>query len=268
MLTFRVPFDELTSALCVCEDYDFVSWYEDETSYTQKIDHQGFPVASHFFVEVYVKDDSLLDKLGDFFVKRSPLPVANLNNLDIEKKVGEFWINPSFCVSKGIYVKAGTAFGSGEHQTTSLCLEAISDLNTSPEMILDLGCGSGILAIAASKKWPKAKIDASDCDSESVYVARQNAQRNKSAVSVYESFGFSNQSIKNQYDLIVANILAKPLIHLAKEMKVYAKETVILSGLLDQQKDLVLHAYRLQGFFIQKIYQKNEWVALVLKLKR
>ena len=132
-------------------------------------------------------------------------------------------------------IDAATAFGSGRHATTQACLQALDFLSESRQPIrrvLDLGCGSGILAFAAAHRYPKAVIDAADCDEESVRMACFNAKENHISCQVWQSNSF--QKIDQKYDLIFANILARPLIQMAPELIDHLAPNgyAILSGFL------------------------------------
>ena len=170
-----------------------------------------------------------------------------------------------------IQVDAGEAFGTGHHGSTKGCLLALSALRR-PEIrtrMLDLGCGAGILAIAAAKLW-KLKPVASDIDRTAVKVAIENSRTNKvhRSVKCLASNGFESIKLKQlgPFDLIVANILSRPLQRLAKPMRSNSKPgaTMILSGLLGQQSRQVLSAYRTQGFKLQSTYSLDGWTTLVL----
>lgn len=172
-----------------------------------------------------------------------------------------------------IQVDASLAFGTGEHATTQGCLEMIASLQrpAKSDHILDLGCGTAILAIAMAKLW-HCEVLAADIDADSVKLAQENCKDNivDDLVQVRLSDGFSDPILieKAPYSLIVANILAGPLCILAPEIKKYTTKNaeVILSGLLVDQQDKVLQAYYLQGFelFDKKIIK--EWATLHLKV--
>ncbi|MCP5369832.1 MAG: 50S ribosomal protein L11 methyltransferase [Rickettsiaceae bacterium] len=171
-----------------------------------------------------------------------------------------------------IYIEASRAFGTGDHATTSLCIKAIStlrDLNI--DKVFDIGTGSGILSFAAEKIWNSAKILACDIDETSVKIAHENKITNNSNVEFYQN---SEQDLSiptgwsERFDLIIANILAMPLIHLASTIRnlVYRGSYVILSGFLDYQIHDVAKAYQAQGFNIYKTLQEDKWVCLILFL--
>ena len=186
-----------------------------------------------------------------------------------------FFIYPSFYNENppadkiDIELNAAMAFGSGEHETTKGCLHGLSRLQEkcSFENILDLGCGSGILAIAASKLWPESNIIAADFDHFAVKTTQENALTNKTSnVQSIFSDGFAQIS-KKKFNLIIANILAGPLIELASQMFIHCSEQgfVVLSGLLNWQEKEVRKAYESIGFQLSDNFVVGEWVTLVFE---
>ncbi len=173
-----------------------------------------------------------------------------------------------------IQVYAATAFGS-EHQTTKMCLQAISELQqkiSTPEKILDMGTGSGILSIAAAKIWTlKPQIISADIDPESVDVTANNAITNnveKSITSIL-SDGYKNPIIKqNQpYNLIFANILANPLKAMCSDAYNYLAKNgcYLISGFIDNQEDDIIKHHQEVGFKLLKIYKMENWRAALLQ---
>jgi ribosomal protein L11 methyltransferase len=150
-----------------------------------------------------------------------------------------------------IELDAGIAFGSGEHATTRGCLLAIEACvrRRRPARALDLGCGSAILAIALARAGV-ARVVASDIDRDSVRVARENLRINgvERRVRAVVSDGFARLPQRRGYDLVVANILARPLVRLAPQLAraVAPHGTLLLSGLLAEQETEVRVAYRRQ----------------------
>ncbi len=172
-----------------------------------------------------------------------------------------------------IKIDAATAFGSGEHPTTEGCLRAIeylSEKGLNPEKILDMGCGSGILSIAAAKAFKKP-IYAVDIDEESARVTNENAINNDvdEYVTAVKGMGYRSGFARNNgpYDLILSNILAKPLISMAPSAFKYVKKGgyVVLSGLLQRQEAWVVKAYEKQGFKVEKVYHIGEWSAIICR---
>ena len=167
-----------------------------------------------------------------------------------------------------IEIDHGRAFGTGEHETTKLCLEAISNLSTSFYNILDLGSGSGILAIAASKIFQASKIVASDIDFVSTEVAENNAKKNNvQNISFLTSDGFNHNDLDIKFDLIIANILANPLISLCSDIADHLKQEgiVILSGFIEEDSSRIINSYQEYSFHLQKKYSDKNWVCLVLQ---
>lgn len=173
----------------------------------------------------------------------------------------------------GVRVYAATAFGS-EHQTTKSCLEAISDiksLSKNVKNILDVGTGSGVLAIAAAKLWKNSNIVAVDIDNESVIVAKQNAADNgvENQINVAYSDGYNSQIVKKfaPYDVIFANILARPLIAMAPQMAENLRSGgyAVISGFIDNQVDWVVNEHTKYGLKLVKIYELDNWRAALLE---
>lgn len=173
-----------------------------------------------------------------------------------------------------VQVYAATAFGS-EHQTTKMCLTAISELHkeiNAPQKILDMGTGSGILSIAAAKIWQKEpKIIAADIDEESVDVTANNAVTNNVETNITSllSDGYTNQQIKNEapYDLIFANILANPLKAMSKDAYYSLKDggCYLISGFIDNQEQDIIKHHQECGFKLLKIYRNENWRAALLQ---
>lgn len=172
-----------------------------------------------------------------------------------------------------ILIDAGEAFGTAHHQTTHGCLEALGRFAPleQPRRVLDLGCGSGVLAIAASRLLPQATVLASDIDPTSVDVARDNVRRNGALgrVRVVVSEGFAHPALHQgaAFDLIVANILARPLILLSGDIRhrLAPGGVAILSGLLVTQAAEVSAAYRARGFRMLQRTDRTGWSTLVLR---
>lgn len=195
-------------------------------------------------------------------------------------RVGRFWVHPSHATDPApdgtipLRIDAGLAFGTGTHATTRGCLEAIGALDPSGiANPVDVGTGSGILAIAMARAW-RRPILAGDNDPESIAVARENARLNSVAdlCNFHLSEGLSAPPLASRapYDLIVANILAGPLVGLAPAFAAAAtaRATLILSGLLIEQADEVLAAYGAQGFALARGIDHEaggaDWRTLVL----
>jgi len=171
-------------------------------------------------------------------------------------------------------IYAATAFGSGQHQTTRSCLkllEYVQDKGFSAANILDMGCGSGILALAALQLYPEASAIAADIDQEAVIVAMQNAADNglDNRLHTAAGDGYANPLVNNAapYDLIFSNILARPLIEMAPQLASHLQPGgfAILSGFTGEQKDWVLEAYRQQGLYEVKTICDENWRAVLVE---
>jgi len=194
------------------------------------------------------------------------------------RPIGRFWVHGSHIEGPApegtlpIELDAGLAFGSGEHASTEGCLLALERLARRRRFrrILDLGCGSGILAIAAARLWT-ARVIAADIDPVAVAVARANAERNGVGhrIRALASDGYGNPLVRagGPYELIVANILADPLCALARATARHLAPggALVLSGLLDRQAPRVLEAHRRHHLALQARIDVTIWTTLVLR---
>ncbi len=179
-------------------------------------------------------------------------------------------------------IDAGRAFGTGHHETTTGCLLALDRLKESGVRftnILDLGTGTGLLAFAALKLWPTARVAASDIDPVSIEVTAENAAFNDIAVgrgyglvefAVAAGLDHPRLRARAPYDLVIANILAGPLIELAPSVAAALESggRLILAGLLDTQAESVAAAYRRQGLMTSFNIVRGDWPTLVMRKRR
>lgn len=206
--------------------------------------------------------------LAENVIKFAPVEVAEFKIYGIH----ETDIPPSDKITMRIY--AATAFGS-EHQTTKSCLQAISDFNQLKRphrRVLDMGTGSGILALACAKLWGNTtQLIAVDIDEEAVKVTTQNAVDNEvdGQITVAVSDGYNSQLVKNNapYDLIIANILARPLIEMATDLSASLQPggCCILSGFVADQEEWVIGAHRQQGLKLLQLYKLDSWRAALME---
>lgn len=172
-----------------------------------------------------------------------------------------------------ILIDAGEAFGTAHHPTTFGCLEAIDRLTRRRHYpnCLDLGCGSGILAIALARVQRQTKILATDIDPQSINVAQANFALNRvsHSVSTVVASGLDNETLRQRapYDLIIANILAGPLLSLANQIRAVSKPgtILVLSGILKEQAAAIIAAYGAQHFSLDRRRQIEEWVTLTFR---
>lgn len=173
-----------------------------------------------------------------------------------------------------VWIEAGPAFGTGHHGTTKGCLEALAiELKRKrPQRVLDVGTGSGVLALAAVKYGAGFALG-TDMDKESIRIAKENAKNNTAGrrLKLMHARGTGHRMIRAHapYDLVLANILAKPLVSLAPEIaRMVAKDgRVILSGLLTHQEPQVRAAYAGQGLTLVNRRRLNGWSTLVYARK-
>ena len=171
----------------------------------------------------------------------------------------------------GIEIEAALAFGTGHHGTTRGCLLAIDELLTERrfERVLDLGAGTGVLAIAIALA-QKSPVLATDIDEVSAQIAQENAESNGAGAFVesVHATGFDHPvfAARGPFDLIVANILAGPLVELAGDVERHlaADGRVVLSGLMNPEEDRVRSAYEAKGLKLISARQLEGWSTLVL----
>jgi ribosomal protein L11 methyltransferase len=172
----------------------------------------------------------------------------------------------------GIEIEAALAFGTGHHGTTLGCLLALDDLakRRRARRVLDIGTGSGVLAIAAAKIL-RTRVIASDNDRVAVEAARANTRLNRAgpAITLLHAAGANARAITAlaPYDLIFANILLGPLLRLAVPIRALAgaNARIVLSGLLPSHANAVLAAYRAQGLMLERRILIDGWTTLVLR---
>jgi len=179
-------------------------------------------------------------------------------------------------------IDAGRAFGTGQHETTAGCLVALDRLKAtgaSVHNLADIGTGTGLLAFAAMHLWPAAKAAASDIDSVAIAVAAENAALNhvrlgraRGQLELIVAPGLDHPRLKARapYDLLIANILAGPLIELAPALAgaLAPGGRLILAGLLGHQADAVAAAFRRQSMMAGQRVDRGDWPILVMRKRK
>ena len=178
-----------------------------------------------------------------------------------------------------ILIAASRAFGTGQHETTAGCLtmlDRMRQVGMRFNNMADIGTGTGLLAFAAMNLWPRAHAIASDIDPVAVEISAENAATNgvplgagPGRLALVTAAGANHAAIigRAPYDLLIANILAGPLIELAPSLCALVEDggTILLAGLLDTQVDAVLAAYRAQGMRLAERTDRGDWPTLRLR---
>ncbi|MDR3135253.1 MAG: 50S ribosomal protein L11 methyltransferase [Deltaproteobacteria bacterium] len=170
--------------------------------------------------------------------------------------------------AKVLRLDPGSAFGSGHHPTTFMCLSLLSQMvekGLLSNSVLDLGTGSGILALAAALLLPKARVKAIDNDPETLFAAQGNVSINGLSHRLVPEIA-TIESVEGEFDLIMANLTLNPLVSLAKGLadRSGIPGRLILSGILAEQAPPVIKAYAAFGFVPERHLGQAEWSALSL----
>ena len=174
---------------------------------------------------------------------------------------------------RAFLIEAGQAFGTGHHGTTSGCLAMLDGLASGGRdfvKVIDVGTGTGLLAFAAVDLWPGATVVATDIDPVAIDVTRENAARNGvEGVALFVADGARHPDIDAvaPYDLVIANILAGPLVSMAPELAAIAASdaAIVLAGLLETQRESVVAAYAACGCTLEAIDRRGDWTVLRLR---
>lgn len=274
------PMKAADAALAAMEEGPALSWsfFEDGSEEVWRLD---VLFAGQIDVDVFLARIGLTPDVAE--IQFAPLPEEDWVRLSLaglpEVKAGRFVIygehaRRSLAVGEvGIEIEAGPAFGTGHHGTTKGCLIACDRLEREGlkvARVLDLGCGTGALAIAAALVWPNADVLASDIDPEAVAETDINTAKNGVAdrVEAIVADGFEHPAFEGAaFDLIFANILAGPLQVLARALadRLAPEGRAVLSGLLEGQIGAVAEAYAGAGLVVAHTDIIDEWAILTLK---
>ncbi len=249
---------------------------EQLTAYADiNFDEQDFAIRAKLSgIEILPYEKKRLESdnwLKDYVIKFAPVEAGDFLIYGIHEK------NTPQTDKLPLQIYAATAFGS-EHPTTRGCLEAVSRLrrkNIPHRNILDMGTGSGILALACAAVWKEeTRITAVDIDEEAVIVTLQNASNNhlEPYIDAAAGDGYDTPLVQRNapYDLILSNILARPLIEMAPKLYASLKPggCCILSGFVDNQEDWVVSAHQKQGLKLIEKHQIDGWCTAVMEKKQ
>lgn len=186
-------------------------------------------------------------------------------------RVGRLWVGPPWesapVDAVSLHIEPKMAFGTGDHPTTALCLEAVDDFLFAHPMatVLDVGSGTGVLALAAAKLGA-SRVVAVDTDAVSVELARENAERNQVAGVEFSSAPL--EAVPGRFDLVLANILANTLVELAPSLVAHVGHTLVLAGVLRPQAEEVSAAFVHEGLAPGPAAHSGDWVRLQFRRVR
>lgn len=168
-----------------------------------------------------------------------------------------------------IELDPGMAFGTGTHETTTMCIEALESFLRPRDIVCDIGCGSGILSIVAAKLGAEKTI-AVDIDPVCIAVSKENIRLNNAEDRVIVNNGNLFESIADKADLIVSNIIAEIIIQMVEDLDRYLKDDgiFICSGIILSKVEIVENALIDNGYMIVKIKRLGEWACIVAQNRR
>lgn len=289
---FFIPNDILNDIDTFSEESEFnnISFFENaDLGFSDKLDENGFPIAKFFDVEILVKDQNESEFLKKILESKFKTDIQNFKATELKDAD---WVDlytkelkPVLCdkfyfynesIQKSpdddhlipIKLNSALAFGSGHHQTTQGCLMNAVYLNEqgfSPNDVLDMGCGTGILGICALKIWGNANLLGIDIDPEAVRITNENYKSNDVVAEAVTSDNVSN--INAKFDLILCNILKQPLIDLCENFCEILNENgyIITSGFIKNQENEVVDCYESFGFELENRIQIDDWLSILFK---
>ncbi len=255
----NADFDEAVVTAYLLEDSSIVERANELQQRIRDLTNYGLKIGKAEMAMTTVSDEDWSEGWKKYY---KPMRIGN--NLVI-KPSWEHYI-PRLSNDIVLDIDPGMAFGTGTHETTILCLEMLEQYIKQGCSAIDIGCGTGILAISAAKLGA-LKVLAVDKDDVAVKVATQNANRNKVESIVKVIKGDLLRNISHKADIIMANIVAEVIIELSRDVPLLLNEggIFIASGIIKERKYSVIEALEKNGFDLIKQADKGEWVALALR---
>lgn len=272
------------------DDYQDVLDFKKNQPYWVVIDDEEFTPHDNVIIKAFYEDDKvnydeIEAQIKEFSINNN-IDIQISKNKEIEdmdwanewKKyyepfyIGNILIKPSWIDidesdHKVVEINPGMAFGTGLHETTNLCIEQLQELNLIDKIVLDIGCGSGILSVVSSKLGAK-EVFATDIDPLAIEATLENANLNKIS-NINAVKGSLLDNVDKKYDVVVANILLNVLDILIPDLpKALKKDGVfICSGLINSQRDNIVNTLEKNNLEIVEVSEKGEWISIISRFK-
>lgn len=272
------------------DDYQDVLDFKKNQPYWVVIDDEEFTPHDNVIIKAFYEDDKvnydeIEAQIKEFSINNN-IDIQISKNKEIEdmdwanewKKyyepfyIGNILIKPSWIdIDESdhtvVEINPGMAFGTGLHETTNLCIEQLQELNLIDKIVLDIGCGSGILSVVSSKLGAK-EVFATDIDPLAIEATLENANLNKIS-NINAVKGSLLDNVDKKYDVVVANILLNVLDILIPDLpKALKKDGVfICSGLINSQKDNIVNTLEKNNLEIVEVSEKGEWISIISRFK-
>lgn len=272
------------------DDYQDVLDFKKNQPYWVVIDDEDFVEHDNVIIKAFYEDDKVnydeIEAQIKEFSTNNNIDIQISKNKEIEdmdwanewKKyyepfyIGNILIKPSWIdIDESdhtvVEINPGMAFGTGLHETTNLCIEQLQELNLIDKIVLDIGCGSGILSVVSSKLGAK-EVFATDIDPLAIEATLENANLNKIS-NINAVKGSLLDKVDKKYDVVIANILLNVLDILIPDLpKALKKDGVfICSGLINSQKDNIVNTLEKNDLEIVEISEKGEWISIISRFK-
>lgn len=272
------------------DDYQDVLDFKKNQPYWVVIDDEDFVAHDNVIIKAFYEDDKVnydeIEAQIKEFSTNNNIDIQISKNKEIEdmdwanewKKyyepfyIGNILIKPSWIDidesdHKVVEINPGMAFGTGLHETTNLCIEQLQELNLIDKIVLDIGCGSGILSVVSSKLGAK-EVFATDIDPLAIKATLENANLNKIS-NINAVKGSLLDNVDKKYDVVVANILLNVLDILIPDLpKALKKDGVfICSGLINSQRDNIVNTLEKNNLEIVEVSEKGEWISIISRFK-